>query len=96
VKNLKPFPKGVSGNPSGRPKGTKIVSEMLVELLENEFQGKGYNRKQLAEVVARALVKKAGKGDVKAIKELLDRVEGKVADKLDVDVEGKLTVVVDL
>ena len=34
--NLKPFPKGVSGNPKGRPKGSKNFSTVVREILSNE------------------------------------------------------------
>ena len=36
--NLRPFPKGVSGNPGGRPKNTlkDYVKQMFIEMSENE------------------------------------------------------------
>lgn len=34
--NLKPFPKGVSGNPKGRPKGSKNWSTIVRDLLNDE------------------------------------------------------------
>lgn len=34
--NLKPWPKGKSGNPNGRPKGTKNWSKIVQELLADE------------------------------------------------------------
>lgn len=34
--NLKPFPKGVSGNPKGRPKGIKNWSTVIQQLLADE------------------------------------------------------------
>ena len=34
--NLKPFPKGVSGNPKGRPKGIKNWSTVVQQILADE------------------------------------------------------------
>lgn len=34
--NLKPFPKGVSGNPNGKPKGTKHINTWVQQLLHDE------------------------------------------------------------
>lgn len=37
TKNLIPFPKGVSGNPEGRPKGRKNLATIIRELEEEQF-----------------------------------------------------------
>ena len=72
--NLKPWPKGVSGNPGGRPK-KKAITEELDRLLEEESpNGDG---KTWAVIIAEALLKQAAKGDVRAITELANRIEGK-------------------
>lgn len=57
--NLKPFPKGTSGNPFGRPK-VVLVSEALRAQLAEKMQGASDST--LAEAVARALIAKAIKG----------------------------------
>ena len=71
----KGFMPGVSGNPGGKPR--RPASERLIRrLLAN-------GESELAEVIE-ALVSKAKSGDVPALKEVLDRTEGKVADKQEV------------
>jgi hypothetical protein len=74
IENLKPWPKGVSGNPGGRPK-KKLISDELGRLLQEEaLDGTG---KTWAAVIAESLLKEAAKGNVRAISELANRVEGK-------------------
>src|SRR5690606_15307089 len=58
------FKKGSSGNPAGRPKGTKTA----VNLLRDGLMG----REDLAEIVA-VLIEKAKAGDMQAATILLDR-----------------------
>ena len=65
------FRPGQSGNPNGRPT-TKYLTKMLHEALEAD------DGKQAAAVI-RALVRGARKGSIAHIREVLDRVEGKVA-----------------
>jgi hypothetical protein len=85
--------KGQSGNPLG--KGRKPITEALQELshalIPGDPQGRTY-----AERAAEALYEKAGEGDIPAIKEAADRVDGKVNNTLSgpdggaipVDIEG--------
>ena len=64
----------MSGNPGGRPK-KKAITEELDRLLEEESpNGDGKTR---AVIIAEALLKQAAKGDVRAITELANRIEGK-------------------
>jgi hypothetical protein len=73
-RNLKPWPKGVSGNPGGRPKKQPITEE-LERLLAEEAPN--HNGQTWAAVIAEALLLQASEGDIKAISELANRVEGK-------------------
>lgn len=74
VQNLKPWPKGVSGNPGGRPK-KKLITDELERLLKQEApEATG---KSWATVIAEALLNQARRGDVRAITELANRIEGK-------------------
>jgi hypothetical protein len=85
-KHLKPFQKGQSGNPSGRPKA--LLTRTDVERVFQLFSGK--NREQLQEVIndqkatmleimiASVMVKAAKDGDAARLQFLLDRAVGKV------------------
>ena len=70
------FTKGVSGNPMGRPKGSRNVSTEILEELNEKIEIreggriKGIKKRR---ALIKALVAKALKGDVKAASYLLDR-----------------------
>ena len=82
VENLKPFKKGQSGNPKGRPKKIPGLNELLADVLGEEKDGK-----TAAEAILMALRAKATKGDVRAAEVLLDRAYGKP--KQDIDLTSK-------
>ena len=67
-----PFKPGQSGNPNGRPK-----SKPFADALKAALKAAGDDSATL-ESVANALVVKARAGDVAAIKEIADRLDGKV------------------
>lgn len=79
------FKPGQSGNPAGRPKFT-TVSEALRKLLEEEIR-KG---KTGAELLAEELcnIATSGRSDIRirAIHEIIDRVEGRPKQELEIDV----------
>lgn len=78
----KGFLPGQSGNPNGRPKGRSITSRLRDILEREEINGKPLrDGKQVADLVAEALIKGARRGDIRHLQELLNRVEGKVPDK---------------
>src|ERR1051325_10654144 len=81
--NLKPpFRKGQSGNPEGRPVGVRNRSTVLKELLATECDFTNpltlkKNRAELEKQLMIALIAKGRRGDIPAIKEILDTVYGK-------------------
>jgi len=77
----KQFPKGVSGNPNGRPKLTKLTEALRQQLSE---QMPNASEETQAEAIARALIREALIGNVQAIREIGDRTEGKAPLTLDV------------
>lgn len=71
--NLKPFKKGESGNPGGRPKWKQIT-----EMLRNpKYQDK-------LEQITDLVYEMALKGDFKAINFIADRLEGKPSQRFEV------------
>ena len=71
--NLKPFKKGVSGNPAGRPVKLPDIDEIISKVLEE----KGTNKLTRAENIFRKMCIKA-ETDVRAAEMILDRAYGKV------------------
>jgi hypothetical protein len=65
IQNLRPWPKGISGDPAGRPKNISV--EIARAVFEN-------NR----EAVYRAMTRALCKGDARVFKVLADRAYGKV------------------
>ncbi len=81
--NLKPFQKGVSGNPNGRPKSLTL-SEAFRRQLSQPVPGDEQGR-TFAEVIALRVCVAAAQGDISAAREIADRTEGKPRQSVDVD-----------
>ncbi len=75
LSNLKPFKPGQSGNPKGRPKSITL-SEAYRKMLGAVDEADPEKRTR-AEVLAEQMYAKAKTGDVSALREIADRVEGK-------------------
>jgi len=86
---------GQSGNPKGRPKGIKYMSELLREQLDqvpDTIDGKP-NTKTWRDLICESILRAAVKGNQPAItKELLDRIEGKVKDTHQIET-GDISIV---
>jgi hypothetical protein len=72
--NLKMWQPGESGNPAGKPPGTTLTKK-LRDIVEK-------NEGEVADALVRAAVKAALKGDFRFWQEIINRVEGKVADRV--------------
>ena len=81
--NLKPFKKGQSGNPKGRPKLPDIKAAMAKVLAEEK------DGMDALEAVLKALRTRAIKGDVRAAQELLDRGYGRSKQSIDHTTDGE-------
>lgn len=73
-----PFQKGQSGNPNGRPPREWTMAELIRDALNEEEQQSGKSFKHL---VAKRLAHMAVNGDIQAIKEINDRIDGKPVQK---------------
>src|SRR4051812_48420625 len=78
---------GQSGNPGGKGQRESLTA-MLRRVLEKEHNGK-----PIGELLVERLVKEALSGKLPHIKEVLDRVEGKVKEKLQLEGAGAACVV---
>ena len=75
------FKPGQSGNPNGRPRG-KSITAALRRLVQENPDGQ-----DLEKALSRVIVKKALEGDHKFVTTILERLDGKVADRL-ADADG--------
>ena len=90
------FKEGESGNPNGRPKGTRNLSTILKAMLQEDVEvvidGKK-ERRQFQEVIIRKLLKKANDGEIRAIIEIFDRVEGKAKQEIATEHSGTIEII---
>ncbi|MBA3806388.1 MAG: hypothetical protein H0X14_11840 [Acidobacteria bacterium] len=84
--NLKPFRPGQSGNPSGRPKN--VLSKALRKKLE-EVESDAEGARSNADMIADKLVEVALGGNLEAIKIVLDRMEGRARQSINVTTDSR-------
>lgn len=75
------FEEGKSGNPKGRPKGSRNLSSILKDMLDQDVEDEGQLVK-FSDAIVKRLIQKANKGDIKAIQEIFDRTEGKAKQEI--------------
>ena len=73
------FASGVSGNPAGKPKGTRHFETLFREAVKRIAEGEDEPEDIL---IVRKVVAKAKEGDLKAADMVFDRTDGKVAQPL--------------
>ena len=88
------FKKGESGNPNGRPVGSRNRSTIVKQWLEvkkiakNPISSKE-EELEIQDMMVLALINKALKGDVNAFKELMDSGYGKLLNSTDITTKGE-------
>jgi hypothetical protein len=93
IPNSKPFPKGKSGNPNGRPKKLPELDKLLADVLGEEKDGV-----TAADAILRKLRAMAAQGNIRAAEILLDRAYGKAKQSIDLnaDVTSRFTMIDDI
>lgn len=84
------FKKGQSGNPKGRPVGSKNRSTIVKKWLETVQKSKNPISGELEDLnqedmITLAILKKARTGDVRAYKELMDSLYGSAKETIDLN-----------
>jgi hypothetical protein len=94
-KDIEPkWNKGESGNPNGRPKGSRnraTVAKQWLEVaqnIKNPITGADETLEQ-QDIMTLALIKKAREGDVSAYRELMDSAYGKAIQQTDITTNGQ-------
>jgi len=80
IENLRPWAKGTSGNPGGRPRRDVLTEALKAQLASDDSDGRTF-----AEQIAAVLIKHALRGDVRAIREIADRTEGRPRQQFNID-----------
>ena len=86
--NLIPYKKGESGNPNGRPKGSKnrsTIAKKWLKITENAKNPISSKQEDLSQedLMTLALLRKARNGDVNAYKALMDSAFGSPVQQID-------------
>lgn len=78
------FKPGQSGNPAGRPKNKPSVTALLREAMETVRKG---DTRATQEIFVERLIELALQGEGWAVKEVLERMDGKVSQKIEQDID---------
>ena len=87
VTNLKSWKKGGSGNPKGRPKKADCLTSLLKTEIE-KIDPEDREERTHKELIVIATMRLARKGNAAALKEVWERMDGKVKDKLEVETKA--------
>ncbi|MER0170362.1 MAG: hypothetical protein DU489_07110 [Nitrosomonas sp.] len=89
IANLKPFKKGQSGNPKGRPVGARDRRTVIWEAMKRIAEKKGMTPEEVEEAIQVAGIEKATKGSFLHFAEISNGLYGKIVDNLDIKSGGK-------
>lgn len=89
TKHLKPFKKGESGNPNGRPKGQRNYETIRREAIIAIGKQNNKTPNEIEEMLVAKGVSEALKGDYRFYKDDLDRTHGTATSNVDVTTGGE-------
>lgn len=92
------FKPGESGNPNGRPKREWTMQSLIEEALEEEIElknklGQVTGKASIKKLIAKKLAHLAIQGDMVAIKEVNNRLDGMPVQKQEIEGEIKVPIV---
>ena len=82
------FIKGVSGNPAGKPPGSLSIIAEIKKQLDEIAEEDPQKRKKLELLVRKIILKAINDGDTAMIRDIIDRVHGKPAQSIDMNVNS--------
>lgn len=86
--NLKPFKPGESGNPDGRPVGSKSITTMVREALDEVIKMKDGSEVDMKGLLIKRILDKAiQKGDDRMIQMIWEQLDGRPNQKIDLVAE---------
>ena len=72
----KGFMPGQSGNPGGRPKGSKSLRNLLIEALRKKAKDGRGNEREFYDVLVESIIVNAAKGNAALVRLIFDHVQG--------------------
>lgn len=81
------FPKGVSGNPAGKPKGTESFATKFYRVIDKLAKQNDLTPDEIEEQLILVGYKKAKDGDYNFYRDLHDRVHGRAPQTINVDAD---------
>lgn len=85
LKNLRPFRPGQSGNPSGRPRTPHLTN------IYDDIMTSAKNRREIEKAIFKQLTS-GGMAAVLLLREIAERLEGRVKDTVEMNVSGSITL----
>jgi hypothetical protein len=85
-KNLKKFSSKNQPKKKGRPKGSLSITNEIKKVLESVDPA---SKKPICKLLAVAATRQAIKGNAPYFKEIVDRIDGKITDKMEYTLKGR-------